>query len=505
MKVGVWIRVSTDEQAQGDSPEHHRKRAEQYAEFNHWEILEVYDLSGVSGKTVLDHPEAQRMLHDIREGRIEGLIFSKLARLARNVRELIEISEIFEKYHAALISLEEKIDTSSPAGRLLFVVIGALAQWEREEISARVAASVPIRAKLGKQIGGQGPFGYRWVQEHENEQKRLLPNFEEAPAVREIYSIFRREKKYLTVVKIMNGRGFRTRKGQEFTRTSIKRILTDPIYKGTRRANYSQSKGNKKSWVLKPEKQWVYVPVDPIIPVKDWEEVQTIIAQIEKKYPGEPLFLGKYKFGGRVVCQCGEKMYVAKYSGMKVPRYRCRSCHLKINEDVLIQELREGLHQIVINPDQLAGSMLSDDTVIQQKTAELKAAQRELSSVERKTSDLLDLHSNRSVDKPTFTDRMSAPTAQRDQLHERIPRLEAEIDYAEIQKVGKAHVVTQAAHLGALWDDMTEDDQAKTIKEIVKRVIIGKDSINIELFYLPEVMLLDKSDRTSKDSWPRRA
>jgi site-specific DNA recombinase len=272
---------------------------------------------------------------------------------------------------AALISLEESIDTSTPAGRLLFVVIAALAQSEREEISARVAASVPVRAKLGKQIGGQGPFGYRWTQEHDNEQKKLLPNFEEAPIVRLIYSIFGKEKKYLTVVKIINGKGFRTRKGQEFTRTTVKRILTDPIYKGTRRANYSQSKGNKKSWVLKPEDQWVYVPVDPIIPVKEWEEVQTIISQIEKKYPGEPLFLGKYKFGGRVYCECGEKMYVAKYNGMKIPRHRCRTCHLKINEDVLIEGLRNGLKKITINPDQLKASMQDNDTTIQQKNSEL--------------------------------------------------------------------------------------------------------------------------------------
>jgi hypothetical protein len=100
---------------------------------------------------------------------------------------------------------------------------------------------------------------------------------------------------------------------------------------------------------------------------------------------------------------------------------------------------------------------------------------------------------------------MNALTEQRKQLHDRIPRLEAEIDYTEVQKVGRTHILTQASHLGALWDEMTEDDQVKIVKEVVKRIIVGKDSINIEFYYLPQVMPLDKSDRTDKDSWPRQA
>src|SRR6266498_4337496 len=86
--VGIWIRVSTEDQAQGESPQHHEQRAREYAKFNSWDLSEVYDLAGVSGKTVMEHPEARRMLSDIRKGHITGLIFSKLARLARNTKEI---------------------------------------------------------------------------------------------------------------------------------------------------------------------------------------------------------------------------------------------------------------------------------------------------------------------------------------------------------------------------------------------------------------------------------
>src|SRR3990170_4622436 len=86
--VGIWIRVSTEDQAHGESPEHHEKRARYYAESKEWKVKEVYHLEAVSGKSVKDHPEAQRMQNDIKRGHISGLIFSKLARLARNTREL---------------------------------------------------------------------------------------------------------------------------------------------------------------------------------------------------------------------------------------------------------------------------------------------------------------------------------------------------------------------------------------------------------------------------------
>src|SRR5437660_8481901 len=91
--IGIWIRVSTEDQAKGESPEHHLARARAYATAKGWTVKEVYDLAGVSGKSVKDHPEAKRMVSDIRKHHITGLIFSKLARLARNTRELLDFAD----------------------------------------------------------------------------------------------------------------------------------------------------------------------------------------------------------------------------------------------------------------------------------------------------------------------------------------------------------------------------------------------------------------------------
>jgi len=71
-RIGIWIRVSTEDQKRGDSPEHHLQRAKQYAGLKEWEVVEEYHLEAVSGKSVMSHPEAQRMLIDIKRGHISG-------------------------------------------------------------------------------------------------------------------------------------------------------------------------------------------------------------------------------------------------------------------------------------------------------------------------------------------------------------------------------------------------------------------------------------------------
>lgn len=500
MNVGIWIRVSTEDQARGESPKNHEHRARMYAELKNWDVIELYDLSGVSGKSVIDHPEAKRMLADVAAGKIKALIFSKLARLARNVRELLDIADRFQLHGANLVSLEESIDTSTPAGRLLFTVIGALAQWEREEISARVSASVPVRARQGKPTGGKGPFGYVW------QDKQLVINPAEAPMVRALFDTFMKLRKILSTAEEMNRKGLRTRNGAKWGTTTVKRILTDPTYKGMKRANYSKSKGDKKSWALKPEKEWVFFEVEPLIAAETWNEVNAVITRNAAPYPATPPPIGKYAFSGLLSCgDCNKKMYVMTNKWMKDPRYTCRGCKSKVDESILFDQFREGLKCMFVTPEQLQGVHKADEQVIGEKENALKVLRNEMKTVDRKIDSLLDLVNDGSLDRKTFSEKIGGHQERKQQLEQEIPRLEGEIAFLKASELGKDYLMTQATTLYAMWDTINTDSRIKVAREMLNGITLTREEVNFDFFYLPEFMELCKPDRTHMGSWRLQA
>jgi site-specific DNA recombinase len=495
--VGIWIRVSTEDQARGESPEHHEKRARLYAEARGWTVAVVYHLEAMSGKSVMAYPQTKRMLKDIREGKITGLIFSKLARLARNTKELLEFADIFREEDADLISLQEAIDTSTPAGRLFYTMIAAMAQWEREEISDRVAASVPIRAKLGKPIGGQASLGYKW------DGHELVVDEQYAPIRKLMYELFLTHRRKKTVASLLNEQGYRTRNGSKFSDTTITRLLRDPMAKGERRANYTKSLGEGKKWEYKPSSEWVITTCPAIVDEATWDECNRLLdAQEKKREKQGPK--PKHLLAGFVTCDCGKKMYV--FHNSKQATYTCKTCKNRIPEDDLDEIFYLQLKDFLLIEMDKSQYMQNIDDELHKKAALLESVQTERNTIKKKMDRLLKLRLDEEVSKEVFAEEYKPLEEQLLQIDKRLPELYAEVDCLKIEQQSSEAVLDDAKDLYQRWTTLPFEERREIIERITEHITVGKGDINIKLSYLPTLdpthsQNRGKGQRNHRDSY----
>ena len=481
--MGIWIRVSSEDQAKGESPAHHLERAKTYAASRGWTVKEVYDLAGISGKSVKEHPEARRMMADIKRRHITGIIFSKLARLARNTKELLEFSEYFRDHQADLVSLQDAIDTSTPSGRMFYTFQAAQAQWEREEIADRQKASILVRAKLGKTINGRAPYGYQW------KDRKLVVQPDEVPVRRKMYELYLQYRRKGTVAKLLNAAGHRTREGFVFHDCGVTRMLTCPSAKGVYYFNRIRKTG---PWAgtEKPEEEWGQTACEAIVPEDLWNNVNRLLEEQLKawKKPGKvPL----NPFGNRIWCQCGGKMYARTDS----PKYHCRACNRKIAVETFEELMRHELHQFYGSKDQVAIRLNDAKKNLVDTEQALAALQRHIQKVRDEMSQTHKLYLDGGITVQGFGQFYKPAEERLNQLLAELPRLEADVCRLKVDQVSVEEVIFEAQHLYEQWPTMEVEKKRVIVEAIFEKVEIGEGKINITYSGLPSSEELCKSQQ----------
>ncbi len=219
VKAIGYIRVSTAGQAEdGVSLDAQEAKIHAWGELNNADAVLIFRDEGISGKRSDNRPGLQAALDAIGKG--DAFIVYSLSRLSRSTKDTLALADLLQKKDADLVSLSEKIDTTSAAGKMVFRLLAVLSEFERDQISDRTRAALQYKRANGQKTGGDVPFGYR------ARAGRLYNNAKERAAVEMILQRRQQGESLRDICRALEGAG-QPRKGGSLTwhPQAVRRIL----------------------------------------------------------------------------------------------------------------------------------------------------------------------------------------------------------------------------------------------------------------------------------------
>ena len=475
IRVAIYVRVSTQEQAkEGYSVGEQIDRLRKFAEAHDWVIVKIYTDAGHSGANT-DRPALQNMIEDLKAGKIDKVLVYKLDRLSRSQKDTLElIEDVFLPNNTDFESMTEKLDTSTPQGRLFLGILAAFAQLEREMISERMSMGMYARVKEGKWRGGaQVPFGY----DYEPALEKLVINEYEAMIVKNLFEKFTEGKTLYSIAKEMQETGHTFHGGKVDNRTS-KYILRNKTYCG----------------YMRYKNEWVNGLHDPIIDEETFDKAQARLDENKRKYLEKGYKAGAKNFttnfGGLLYCgRCGAR-YSKTQSGTKQYgfhlNYTCHSRHKKIrsmikdpncrNKNYRVNEFDEiifnEIKKLAIDPEyikQIKKQVEKDDDIQKIRTIE-----KQIKSINSQISRFMDLYGLGKYDMDEL-DEKTAP------LHEQRSKLKRELEKLQTnsKRITEPEVLKLVESFAEALDHGDLQDRRTIIEQLIDKIVIDGDDITI--------------------------
>lgn len=321
-----------------------------------WECLPtLYNDGGYSGGN-LERPGLQRLLQDIKDGKIDCIVVYKIDRLTRSLLDFSKIIELLDEYKCSFVAVTQSFNTSNSMGRLMLNVLLSFAQYERELTSERIRDKFAASSQLGMWMGGIPPLGY------DPKNRELNINKQEAEIVKIIYQTFLETESVTETVRAVNALGHKTKSwvsekgrkynGVAFSKKAIYHILHNPVYAGK----------------IKHKDKIYQGKHDQIIDPEAWEKAQSIFTRRDDRVlkpatriSTPPMLKGILHCG----C-CGAIMtpsYCMKKNGTRYRYYTCSSKHRLTNEKCTIKTISAAeieslvtteIHKLLARPEIIA-------------------------------------------------------------------------------------------------------------------------------------------------------
>jgi len=445
-KAALYIRVSTDAQfEEGYSVDAQKEMLAAYCTTKGWKDYEFYIDGGFTGSNI-ERPAMQRLIDDVRQGKIFAVVVYKLDRLSRSQKDtLYLIEDVFNPAGAAFTSLNENLDTATPMGRAMLGIMSAFAQLERETIRERTRMGMKERVKEGLWMGGgRTPFGY----DYDRTRGVLVPN-EDAQTVRRIYDL------YLagwSAARIAEAVGLKHDK-------QVRDILA-------RRSNTGVIFYNGIEYPGKHE---------PIIDEATFEKTMRMMRdRSDRRMLTSDRLLTGLTFCGR----CGARMRYQKWGdkGYKLSCYSQQTSKKYLIHDPDCDNIKpwaEEVEEAVVG-DFLGRTLEESGQEIEEKQiSPAEVMENQLRQAQKKLSRLYLLYAERDDD--ILLDSIDTQRKAIDELQARIGREKA----MQADEQTRAQRQEEIRQLRQAWPYMTVDEQRAVLREAIEKVEIDGERIDI--------------------------
>ncbi|WP_049782135.1 recombinase family protein [Micavibrio aeruginosavorus] len=259
-------------------------------------VLEQYDDGGFSGGN-MDRPALNRLLEDIRAGKVHTVVVYKIDRLTRSLMDFSKLVEVFDAHGVTFVSITQSFNTTTSMGRLTLNVLLSFAQFEREVAGERIRDKIAASKRKGMWMGGTLPLGYDVV------NRSLVVNQREAEKVQLIFRRYLELKSINELYKDLKCREIKSKTrilssgelvpGKHFNRTSLHYLLSNQIYIGKIKHKENIHDGNH----------------EPIISMDLWHQVQALLISQASAARGQKKVKEKNPLRGRIFSAEGFQYY----------------------------------------------------------------------------------------------------------------------------------------------------------------------------------------------------
>ena len=511
--AALYVRVSTQEQAEGESLATQESRLKAYCEAHGYGAFRVYSDPGYSAKDT-NRPGLMALMEDIKKGQLHAVLVTRIDRITRSLRDLFKLVDFFEENRVHFISISQNIDTSTSMGRFTRDLFALLARLEREQVAERVASHMHHRASMGKWNGGNAPYGYTTfgtelsrllkagipeakarekALEIAPEPKKLCVNPSEAEVVRRIFETFVQVRSIRRTVDTLNSLGVKSRTGKKWAVATVHSILNSPVCMG--KISYGKTRTDLESGKLLDVSpgEWKVVQGqhESIIDEKLFSKAQEVLKDIRRK-PTRASH--SYLLSGLVRCgKCGGSMHgkasLKRSSGKEYRYYKCQ------NNETKGPSVCKGLAFPADHVDDFVVKTLMDlykDKPFLQHKAKALEAMRELLKPDRKRSDMEKLKKEeRSLDRQVeklmegwesglfkredFSREYEKLQAQLKENRTRLERLADGVETGETTYEALHASYEEIASFGKNWEYLDDFGKAAKVASVVKDITASED------------------------------